>query len=63
MQSLSLNWKTNNLRYLTKEYKVYDSPLLEVISLMEEINFMGSDGSTENYGSGSIWDTGTDNED
>ena len=48
-----MNWKINNGRY---KYKSYDSPLSEVVSMIEEINFMGSDGGTENYGNDDPWD-------
>lgn len=36
-------------------YKHYDSPFSEVVSLIEEINFMGSDGGTENYDHQDPW--------
>ena len=40
---------------MIKRHKTYDSPFSEVVSLMEETNFMGSDGNTENYGEQDPW--------
>lgn len=40
---------------MVKNYKHYDSPASEIIFLIEEINFMGSDGGTENYGEQDPW--------
>ena len=42
--------------------RVYEAPITGVYTSCLEQNFAGSNGGTENYGSGSIWDTGTDNE-
>ena len=42
--------------------RVYETPLAEAFTPCLEQNFAGSNGGTENYGSGSIWDLGNDNE-
>lgn len=42
--------------------KNYQSPLIEVTRLVQESNFCASNGTTQNYGTSSIWGVGDDNE-
>ena len=41
---------------------VYESPYSEILCLEQQMTVLASNGNTENYGSGSIWDAGDDNE-
>ena len=51
-----------NETLITCRKGVYESPYAVIIYLEQMMTVLDSNGQTENYGSGSIWDAGDDNE-
>ena len=49
-------------KVLTTNKDVYESPSATIICLEQMMTVCESNGTTENYGSQSIWETGDDNE-
>lgn len=45
-----------------KKYSFYEQPNALIINLVQHEVLCASDGTAQDYGSGSIWDAGNDNE-
>ena len=52
----------NKERMTIARNRAYEPPFAEVIRLVPLMTVCGSNGNTENYGSGNIWELGEDNE-
>jgi hypothetical protein len=56
------SYMMKNETLITCRKGVYESPYAGILHLEQMMTVLASNGETQDYGSGSIWDLGNDNE-